>query len=472
MNSDTMPHPAPPPAAPTQMLEELLRKYDVSAPRYTSYPPVPFWGDMGPGQVESWLGEADEPAQSPISLYFHIPFCATRCYYCGCFVIITLRKSQAAPYLEALEKEVALVHGRIDRTRPVRQFHLGGGTPTFISPREMTHLVETTAARFPLEPGLEMSIEVDPRTVDKEYFDVLRGLGFNRISLGVQDFDDTVMKSVNRVQPFDQVAKAVDRARAAGFVNINFDLIYGLPHQSRESFAKTLEGVRSLRPGRLALYNYAHLPTINPYQRRFGAEVLPGKEEKTAIFLLAREKLTGWGYQAIGMDHFALPEDDLAEAFRQGKLRRNFMGYTTQTGTDLLAFGASAISEFRQGFWQNEKKLNRYLSRVENGELPIVRGLALGAEDRLRKEVISDLFCKGGVVFEEIEQRFGISFGDHFGEALQRLQPLAADGLLVLEPGAVRITERGQLFLRNAAMVFDGYLGQPDAEPGRFSRVL
>jgi oxygen-independent coproporphyrinogen-3 oxidase len=450
----------------------LLRKYDVSAPRYTSYPSIPFWGKTTPDQVTEWLGGTSDAADNSLSLYLHIPFCVSRCFYCGCFVVVTSKREQATHYVEALKSEMRLVRERLADTGQVRQFQLGGGTPTFITQDEMADLVGAARELFPFEADPEIGIEIDPRTVDGEYLGRLRELGFNRISLGVQDFNDKVMRTVNRMQPFELVEGLVGHGRRLGFRSINFDLIYGLPEQSEESFSRTLDQVRELSPDRLAVYNYAHLPRLFPYQRRFDPETLPGPEEKLALIQLARQKLGEWGYQAIGMDHFAKPDEDLSVAFREGTMRRNFMGYTTQAGTDQLAFGISAISEFHRSFWQNEKKLNRYHESIAAGRLPVERGIYLSEEDLLRKAVISGLFCQGWVGYAEMSERFDVAFKPHMAGEIEALRPLAEDGLVELAPEGIRVTARGQLLLRNIAMVFDPYLRRDQDGPPQFSRAL
>jgi len=452
--------------------ERLLRKYTSAVPRYTSYPAIPFWGETSEAQVAGWLGAEPATADRSLSLYFHIPFCTKRCHYCGCFVVITPHKEQGNKYLQAVQKEVEMVHGHLAPERPVRQFHLGGGTPTFLDPEVIADLVATTRERFDFEPDVEMSIEVDPRSVSAADLARLREVGFNRLSFGVQDFDPAVQRAVNRVQPFEMVAALVEAARAQGYLSVNFDLIYGLPAQTRASFARTMEQVQALRPDRLAIYHYAHLPDNQPHQRKIDPALLPSTEEKSAIFLAARQALLEAGYRALGLDHFALPEDDLMRAYEAGTMRRNFMGYTTQAGVDLLAFGLSGISEFSGGFWQNEKKLAQYYRAIEAGKLPVVRGLALTAEDRLRKGLIGDIFCKGGIDYGEVQQRFGIDPPRHLAAEMAALAPMAADGLVVLNGTGMRVTERGQLFLRNIAAVFDAYLVGRTAGKVAFSRTF
>ncbi|MCZ6626790.1 MAG: oxygen-independent coproporphyrinogen III oxidase [SAR324 cluster bacterium] len=465
----------PPNASRDDTPDWLLRKYDVSAPRYTSYPSIPFWRPTTSEEVTGWLGEPSGTRDNSLSVYVHIPFCVSRCFYCGCNVVVTSKREQATSYIEALKTEMRLVRERTlvpQESGLVRQFQLGGGTPTFITPDEMADLVNTVRELYPFEAEPEMGIEIDPRTVNRNYLTRLRELGFNRISLGVQDFDGKVMGAVNRAQTFELVAELMAHGRKLGFRSINFDLIYGLPEQREATFARTLEQVRELAPDRLAIYNYAHLPRIFPYQRRFDPETLPGPEEKLALIQMARRRLDEFGYHSIGMDHFALPGDDLAVAFREGSMRRNFMGYATQAGTDQLAFGMSAISEFHRSFWQNEKKLIRYYRAVDEGRLPVVRGIRLNEEDLLRKQVIENLFCRGGIEYEELRHRFGIEFKSYMACELEALGSMEADGLVELNATGLQVTARGQLFLRNISMVFDPYLRKEEGGSPQFSRAL
>ena len=453
-----------------ERLQPLLAKYDSAAPRYTSYPPIPYWGEVDGETAGGWLAEPRSDNDASISLYTHIPFCRSRCHYCGCFVVITPHQEPAERYLTAVHREMELVAERLGPGRAVRQYHLGGGTPNFISPAAMERLVAKARDLFRFEDGLEMSIEADPRHLTPAEIGHLRALGFTRLSLGIQDFDEQVQAGVNRIEPYAHVQRLVDAARAEGFRGINFDLIYGLPHQTRERFQRTVERVLTLAPDRLALYNFAYLPQAFPHQRKMDAAALPDADEKLAIFLTAREHLTGQGYQAIGLDHFAREDDELARAYRAGSMRRNFMGYTTQAGTDLLAFGVSGISEYNGRYWQNEKKLVQYQRVVEGGRLPVVRGLLLGREDLLRQAVVSGLFCQGVVDFPALERRFGVDPRRHFAVELAALAPLQDDGLVCLEPDRLAVTESGQFFLRNVAVLFDNRTRK--GAPVRFSRTV
>jgi oxygen-independent coproporphyrinogen-3 oxidase len=450
-------------------LAGLIGKYEGRAPRYTSYPPIPYWGAAGGADVEAWLAGG---AAGPLSLYTHIPFCRSHCSYCGCFVIISPHHKPVDAYLEAVHREMERVRERLPGPRSVRQYHLGGGTPTYIDRAEMTALVEQARSLFSFEPDTEMSIEVDPRTVGPDDLAHLHSLGFNRLSLGVQDFDAQVQAQVNRLQPAQLVVRLVDAARRLGFLSVNFDLIYGLPRQTRATFERTMAQVLELAPDRIALYNFAHLPHLFSHQRSIAPGELPGAEEKLGIFLDARERLIGGGYLSIGMDHFARKGDELAQAWQQGTLRRNFMGYTTQAGTDLLGFGVSAISEFGAHYWQNEKKLSRYERTLQEGKLPVVRGMELNPEDRLRQAVITALFCRGRLSAETLRREHGVEFAAHFADALRALEPMAADGLVRIHSGGIEVTEPGRLFLRNIAQAFDGYAKAQAADRPLFSRTV
>jgi oxygen-independent coproporphyrinogen-3 oxidase len=454
---------------PATELAALIAKYESRAPRYTSYPPIPYWGNVTGEQVASWLAA---PAEGPLSLYTHIPFCRERCSYCGCFVIISPHHKPVNGYLEALHGEMERTRERMPLARGVRQYHLGGGTPTYLERAEIAALVDKARALFAFDADVEMSIEVDPRTVGRDDLAQLRALGFNRLSLGVQDFDPAVQEETNRSQPAALVAKLVEAGRRLGFLSINFDLIYGLPRQTRQSFARTMEQVVAMAPDRLALYNFAHLPHLFPHQRAMDPAHLPSPAEKLGIFLDARERMLGAGYLSIGMDHFARKGDDLAVSWNNGTLRRNFMGYTTQAGTDLIGFGVSAISEYRGHYWQNEKRLSRYEKDVQEGRLPAVRGMELSADDRLRQTVMMDLFCRGRVEAAEMQRDFGVDFGDYFAAALNALGPMARDGLVEATPASVKVTERGRLFLRNVAQAFDGYAGTKTSAQPMFSRTV
>jgi len=401
----------------------------------------------------------------------HVPFCASLCYYCACNKIITKRRDRGEDYLGLLEREVALQTAHLGHQQQVTQLHLGGGSPTFLDDAQLARLVALLRSQFTIGPGAECSIEVDPRTVNHRRLQALRGLGFNRLSLGVQDFDPGVQQAVHRVQPFEDVEALTEQARELRFDSINFDLIYGLPRQNRASFARTLEQVLRLRPDRIALYAYAHLPARFKPQRRIHAEELPDAEAKLGMLSQAIGAFLQAGYEYIGMDHFALPEDSLAVARRQGRLQRNFQGYSTQADCDLLGLGVSAIGRIGSTYSQNARTLEEYADLLRQGRLPVVRGMALTQDDLLRRTIINALMCQGRVAFESIESAFLVDFRARFAEELDRLQAMAEQGLVVVDEQAITVTPLGWYFVRALAMVFDRYL-QADRDRTRFSKIL
>ncbi|HEU6454225.1 MAG TPA: oxygen-independent coproporphyrinogen III oxidase [Roseateles sp.] len=449
---------------------DLLRRHDVAGPRYTSYPTADRFVEahQAPQHLQALRQRG---AAQPLSVYVHIPFCEQLCYYCACNKIITKHHERAAPYLAALEAEMDLVADALGGVAPVSQLHLGGGSPTFLSDMEMSGLLEALRRRFKLLPGAELSIEVDPRTVDRQRLAHLRQLGFNRLSFGVQDFDPAVQKAVHRVQPLESVAALMKASRELGFASISVDLIYGLPAQSPASFARTITQVAELRPDRIAMYAYAHLPQRFKPQRRIVAELLPPAGDKLAMLSGAISALLGEGYAYIGMDHFALPDDPLAVAKRQGLLHRNFQGYSTQPDCDLVGLGVSAISRIGATYAQNAKTLPEYEDALRQHQLPVQRGLALTRDDLLRRAVIMALMCQGRVEFESIAASYLVDVPSYFAPEFERLEQLASQGLVVLEPGAVQVTPLGWYFVRAVAMVFDRYL-QADASRERFSKII
>ena len=418
----------------------------------------------------------------PLSLYVHIPFCASPCFYCGCNRLITRDVAAGARYVERLLRETALVAPLFDHHREVRQLHLGGGTPNFLSQADLTRLIDALSAHFRLGPtaDLDFSIELDPRFATGADVEHLGRLGFNRASLGVQDFDPQVQQAVNRIQSVEQTLGIIEACRASGFRSINIDLIYGLPHQSLEGFGRTLDTIIEARPDRLAVYGYVHMPRLFKAQRHIEPQALPDPAARIALLELAIERLGAAGYRYIGMDHFARPDDELARAQSAGGLHRNFMGYTTHAGCDLIGLGMSAISHFGGSFSQNQRDLRSWEAALDSGRLPVWRGLALTDDDRLRAEVIQSLMCDGAVDFARIESRYGIDFETYFGEALERLGPLVTDKLVTLEGREVRATDSGRFLLRIIAMCFDRYLAQDPrpandahaAQETRFSRVV
>ncbi|MBD3669954.1 MAG: oxygen-independent coproporphyrinogen III oxidase [Gammaproteobacteria bacterium] len=451
---------------------DLIKCYDKSGPRYTSYPTaVEFTETFAEAQYKAQV-ERGNATGNPLSLYFHIPFCDTVCYYCGCNKVVTKDRSRAAPYLDRLHKEIALQAALFDDSRIVDQLHWGGGTPTFISHEEMRELMRVTREHFRLyeDDTGEYSIEIDPREVDAKTVAVLRELGFNRMSLGVQDFEPAVQKAVNRIQSEQVTLGAIQAARHEGFKSISVDLIYGLPHQSSVSFLRTLDKIIEVDPDRLSVFNYAHLPEMFKPQRRIHAEDLPSPEEKLAILKLTIDRLTEAGYVYIGMDHFAKPEDELAVAQSEGTLYRNFQGYSTHADCDLIGLGVTSIGQVADCYAQNMKGMDDYYAAIDAGRLPIYRGIELDTDDRLRREVITQLICHFRLDYATIETQYGIRFGDYFLTELQELAALQSDGLLRLSDKGIEVQAAGKLLIRNVCMVFDKYLRQKQAQ--RFSKVI
>ena len=455
---------------------ELLRRFDTPGPRYTSYPTADrFVEAFGPTDAMAALRQRAAGAMlgpaAALSIYVHIPFCESLCYYCACNKIITRHHERAQDYLDALDTEIELVAETLGQRQSVSQLHLGGGSPTFLSNPELERLIASLQRAFRIAPGAELSIEVDPRTVTADRLVHLRRLGFNRISFGVQDFDEQVQKAVHRVQPFDSVQALMRSARELGFESINADLIYGLPKQTPESFARTIAQIGELRPDRIALYAYAHLPQRFKPQRRILSADLPSAAQRVAMLGGAMAGLLARGYSYIGMDHFALPEDALAVAKRQGRLHRNFQGYSTQPDCDLIGLGVSAIGRVGATYQQNAKTLPEYYDALRQRQLPVVRGLALSRDDLQRRAVINALMCQGRVEFEAIELAHLIDFRQAFAAELQQLAAMQAAGLVEIEPGAIQVTATGWYLVRAVAMVFDRYL-QNDQLRERFSRIL
>lgn len=456
-----------------QVPRELLAKYAKPGPRYTSYPTAPVWSeDFGPEQArEIYRANNPDGSTRPLALYFHIPFCRSLCWYCGCNVKITRNTRVTGPYLRALEAELERVTPWIAEGREVSQMHWGGGTPTYLCPEEIEQLVGMVSSRLRFRKTAEISIEVDPRVTTFDHLEALRRCGFNRLSMGVQDFNPQVQQAVHRIQTLEATSALIDKARALGFESINIDLMYGLPHQTVASFARTLEQVHSLAPDRLALFHYAHVPWLKPAQKLIDQDAVPDSQTKLAIFELAIEDFMSKGYRYIGMDHFARPEDELSLAQSQRSLRRNFMGYTTQAGTDLYGFGVSSISEIDGHFIQNAREVPDYQERLSLGELPTLRGLSLSQDDHLRKAVIEELICNCRLDFAQISLSFGIDFKSYFAQELKASEPLAEDGLLLLDPDGISVLPRGQILIRNICMIWDAYLPQQAAGERLFSQT-
>lgn len=446
---------------------ELLQRYNLSGPRYTSYPTAPVWTEaFTASDLTTVLAEKKQSTllqQTPFSLYVHLPFCESRCLFCGCNVVITKQTQHAETYLGYLFKEMELLIPQLDTTRPVVQIHYGGGTPTYLTPEQLSRVTERLKQSFNVAPDAEISIECDPRVTTTEQLATLRSLGFNRISLGVQDVDTKVQHTINRIQPLEQTAALIESARELGFDGVNVDLIYGLPFQTPESFKATIEAILPLSPDRLAVYNYAHVPWMAPHQKQMPEEALPAGELKYQMFKQTTRMLLEAGYVYIGMDHFAKPNDELAKAWDATTLHRNFQGYTTRAGqAELVGMGLSSISSWEGHFSQNLKKLSTYYTALDAGTLPTWRGYALSDDDKIRRTVISRLMCDNRLNFESIEQQFGIVFDTYFADALEGLKPLLADGLATLEADVLEFTPLGRIFSRNIAMCFDAYLPQPN----------
>jgi oxygen-independent coproporphyrinogen-3 oxidase len=456
---------------------DLLRRYEGPGPRYTSYPTaVSFAAGFGQPQLEQHIQHSNAaPAPRQLSLYVHVPYCFSPCFYCGCNRVITRDVAKGATYLRLLEREIAALGALFDRNREVVQLHLGGGTPNFLRPAELAQLMACIEQyfRFGPPPQRDISIELDPRFLGSGDIAAYAQLGFNRASLGVQDFDPAVQLAVNRIQSVEQTLEVLAECRAHGFRSVNIDLIYGLPKQTAAGFARTLDTVLNARPERLAIYGYAHLPAMFKAQRQIVASELPAAVDKLALLQLAIDKLTGAGYAYIGMDHFALPEDDLCRAQAAGTLQRNFMGYTTHARCDLLGMGMSAISHIGDSFSQNPRELHGWQSALEAGRLPVWRGRTLDDDDVVRADVIQQLMCQGRIDISSVERGHGIEFDSYFAAAVERLQPLIGDGVVRVGASEIIATARGRLLLRVIAMCFDRYLEpqQPHAG-GRFSKVI
>jgi oxygen-independent coproporphyrinogen-3 oxidase len=451
----------------------LIKKYDRPGPRYTSYPTaVEFSESYGPAQYEEGLAQANQDSDAPLSLYFHLPFCEARCAFCACNVIITSRHDTSVCYLEYLEKEIELIARHLPDRRKVAQLHFGGGTPTFQTPGELRRLFGAIASHFEILPNAEIAIEVDPCVTTEDHLRTIAELGFNRLSMGVQDLAPEVQKAIRRNQTYDQTKRLFDLARESGIRAINVDLIYGLPLQRTDSFAKTIEQIIELRPGRVALYSFAHLPSLRHNQKLLDTSQLPLPETKLQLFVGAIEAFLAAGYSKIGMDHFAAPDDELARAQSERKLYRNFMGYTVRPTNAAIGFGVSSIGELQGDMMQNSKKLNRYYAALDAGRLPIERGFQVTADDLIRRDVIQSIMCNFFVDFTNIEQTYSIDAREYFGAEFNELNDLVKAGFVSLNGTTLTVTETGQLFVRNIAMAFDAYLRKARAKQARFSRTV
>ena len=453
----------------------LLARHDRPGPRYTSYPTaVEFHEGIGTTDYLTRLAEADRLGDAPLSLYMHLPFCEERCLFCGCHVIITRHREAAAPYLDSVKREVELLAERLPHRRRFAQLHLGGGTPTYFSPAQLTDLLTHTLRHFRPAPGAELALEADPRVTTAAHIDALADLGFNRISFGVQDLTPDVQEAVNRVQSLEQTAALVEHARRRGFRGINVDLIYGLPLQTPESFERTVDAVAGLGIDRAAVYSFAFVPWVRGHQKKINETQLPDPRAKLQLFAIARERFLHAGYEPIGMDHFARPDDELARAKHEGRLRRNFQGYAVVPGDDVLGIGISAIGDVRGAYVQNEKKLSTYEERVRAGQLPVMRGVARTADDEIRRTVIHELMCNFRVDTSDISRRFGIDFATYFADDLALLVASERDGLVAIGDADIKATPVGELFVRNLAMCFDRYQREKHDADSRpvFSRTV
>jgi len=457
--------------------EQLLKKYDQTGPRYTSYPTavqfVPAYNRQEYQQI-AIKATQDNPTQ-PLSLYFHIPFCDTICYYCGCSKIVTRDYSRAIPYLDYLEKEINLQQPLFGN-RKVTQLHWGGGTPTFLNNSQIAKLMQITRDNFNLDDSeaREFSIEIDPRSVDKEKIAVLAEVGFNRLSMGVQDFDPDVQKAVNRIQSKQDTLDVIEHARKVGFTSISTDLIYGLPKQNTVTFSQTLDSIISARPDRVAVYNYAHMPQLFKTQKGIKEHDLPTAEVKLELLALTIDKLTQAGYLYIGMDHFSLPDDELAIAQRQGTLHRNFQGYSTHAQCDLIGLGLTSIGKVGNSYSQNEKDIESYYGSLDQNKLPILRGVELDKDDVMRRHIINELMCHSTLDFSTINQLFEIDFKTYFKQELLDLEAFTEDNLLKIEENSLQITPAGRMLVRNIGMQFDAYLkpGGRVGKKGTYSRLI
>jgi oxygen-independent coproporphyrinogen-3 oxidase len=454
----------------TEFDRELIKKYDRPGPRYTSYPPATeFTEKVTRSHYRKKLEESNTRG-SPLSLYFHIPFCESGCYYCGCNIIISHRKGIERPYLKRVYREMDLLREVLDPSRVVDQLHWGGGTPNYLEADEIEEFMEEIKKRFRFSEDAEVSIEIDPRYATPEQLKKIREVGFNRISMGLQDLDEKVQRAINRIQPYELMVRTMNILRELGFDSINIDLIYGLPYQTRESFERTVDKVIELDPDRIAVYSFAYVPWVKPIQKHIDPETLPSAEEKLRILEMVIERFQSAGYQYIGMDHFAKPDDELAVAQREGKLWRNFQGYTTRKGVELIGIGATSIGMLNDSYFQNYKTLREYNEAIDGGNFATFRGILLDEEDMLRREVIMDIMCNLGVSFKKIEEMFGIRFAEHFERELEELRELEEDGLIRIGEGSIDILPVGRLLIRNVAMVFDTYLRSK--KELKFSRTI
>jgi len=438
---------------------ELVKKYNVAGPRYTSYPPATKFSDALGWEELSGHIEANNQSPRDLSIYFHIPFCETLCWFCGCTTVITLNHDKGRDYIDYLGREVARIAPRLNRERKVVQLHFGGGSPTFLRPDEIRRLGDIIHKHFTFSTDIEASVEVDPRRLTRDHLAALREIGFNRASMGVQDFNPQVQEAIHRIQPQAMTQQVLDWMRELGYGSVNLDLIYGLPHQTAASFNETLDIVLKMSPDRLAVFSYAHVPWVKPAQKILEHKILPPPEVKLQLLKNVIERLTEDNrYVYIGMDHFAKPQNELAVAQRQKQLQRNFQGYSTRAGSDIYSFGMSAISQTPEVYWQNEKELPEYCAAVDAGRVPLQRGYAVTAEDQIRRETIMRVMCDLSLDYAAMSAKLGLNFTDHFTAELAALAPFEADGLVKRTATGLEVTEGGRLFIRNIAMCFDNTL--------------
>lgn len=466
---DLLPAPSVSPSARLDL--DLIRKYTVNAPRYTSYPPATrFTDELNSLDLDAAISVDNASADRPLSLYAHLPFCESRCWYCGCTTVITRDKAAADVYLDDLAKEISLYHLRLNPDRRVVQLHLGGGTPTFLTPAQLDRLAELFHCYFRFDPNAEISVEIDPRRLTKEHVASLKAMGVRRASLGIQDTDRRVQLAIHRFQPPEQNAQAFAWLREAGFTSINVDLIYGLPLQTERSFNQTLDSVLELKPDRLSVFGYAHVPWMKPAQKIFDdRQQLPSPEERLSLWALAHRRLTEAGFVDVGLDHFARPNDELALAQRDGTLHRNFQGYSTRAGASLYAFGMSSISSTKETYFQNHRSLGDYRGALQRGVIPVQRGLRLTEDDTRRRTVIMRLMCDRGLDYAALTKKLGIPFETTFAKELASLTDLVADGIVEVAPNRLTVTDRGLPLLRVVAMRFDACTASP---AGRHSQAV
>ncbi|NPV10450.1 MAG: oxygen-independent coproporphyrinogen III oxidase [Ignavibacteria bacterium] len=452
---------------------DLLKKYDVPGPRYTSYPPAPHFNESFTADdfVKEIIKTNYGENLPDLSLYFHIPYCDTLCYFCGCNMIVTRNHDRMKEYIKYLKNEIDLLRQYLNPDRKVAQLHWGGGTPTSLNPDEINSLISYIRQSFDFTENAELGCEIDPRGLTKEHLIALREGGFNRISMGVQDFNEKVQKYVNRIQPEEMTRQVVNWVRELGFQSINIDLMYGLPFQTIETFEKTIDKVLELSPDRLAVFNYAHVPWMKKHQALIHEEDLPTPQEKLNILKMTIEKLTCNGYVFIGMDHFAKPEDELAKALKSKQLYRNFQGYSTHAGCDLFAFGITSISQLKDVYAQNYKTEKEYFASIDNERLPVFKGYRLTEDDQIRRKVIMNLMCNFELNFDEIENEFKINFKEYFEKSLSQLKEMSDEGLVIMNNNEIKITEMGRLLIRNIAMKFDGFI-ERQQDKMKYSRTI